>query len=343
MSSFDKTIRCLVNKHNYKHDTSFGNRLYYWSQSFLVSARTKFKYKLLVQREFWPELIFLHLPNTSSKSIHSFLDVEDGGGRCSLIGPNEAEEIIKNGFQSFQHENHWYLEPDTTNKVNSCLNEDSGFLKDLTLSLLFDNAFKLIQFKHKEINDFFEDTFKDHVGIHIRRFHGIYLSEGDIEDVPEHLREDYLKEYRSGTSKSYSYIKDVEYFKVIDKILEYNPNQKFYLSTDLPPKYYQHYLEKYKNIFEASSYKEDLISIICKYYSKDLIEKTEYVISYLLDFFGLAHSKLIIRPYRSTSWSKAAQKIKGTQSIMLFKGEITRKYVENNNFKIIEEIFNADS
>jgi hypothetical protein len=337
-----KTIRCLVHKHNYKHDTSFGNRLYYWSQSFLITARTKFEYNVVVQREFWPELIFLHLPNTLSKSIHSFLDVEDGGGRCSLISPNEAEEIIKHGFQSFQHENHWFLEPHTNANVYSCIVDDPEYSPNLILSRLFDSVFKSIQFKHKEINDFFENTFKDHVGIHIRRLHGIHLSEGDIQDLPEYLREDYLKEYRPG-DKYYPYIKDEEYFKIIDKILEHNPNQKFYLSTDLPPKYYQHYFEKYKNIFEVSSYREELISILDKYYSKDLVEKTDYIISYLLDFFALSHSKLIIRPYKRTSWSKTAQKIKGTQSIILFRGKIARKYVENNNFKIIEEIFNVDS
>lgn len=330
MPNLDKTIRCLVLKTSYKNDTSLGNRLHCWAQAYFISKRTNFEYKILVQKEFWPELIYLNLPHTYVKDKDKFVYDEKSDTLAETITEDHLDKIIlENDLSILKTQNHW------------CISEwyilNETYKGRDVVKLLEEDPFTKINFKQKEINQFFKDKFSNFVGIHIRRNAAIYFKPGDMETLPKHIQELYIKEVIPATkyyTKDYSnqiyrhpFIRDTQYHAIIDKILEIKPNQIFYLSADLPLKYFDYYKEKYfKHIHDRDDYISELIEILKKYYPPEVIEKTKYIVSDLLDIFALSQTKLIIQSYAS-SWGRSASRRGKTDQIILpLHGNMNLKY-----------------
>jgi len=318
-----KSIRCVIEKYYHNEDTAFGNRMYHWLQSFCISYKTNFEYKVLVQSGYWPELVYITLPNTFARKHDIFL--YDNNEIIPNLNREDISNILFDGdLQKIKSQNHW--------SVSDWVVHD-GFYQSSVNEFLPDNVFKLIEFRSNEINSYIKEIFNDFISIHLRRYHGVQLKDGDIEDIPEHLREKYLNKKSKYTDPEYNnFIRDSEYFEIIDKILKNNPNQKFYISSDISPEYYQHYKERYKNIFDKSDYEKEFIRILEKDHPPKLVKKTKIIALNMLDFFALANSKLIIMSDKST-WGKFAQKIKQNKFIHtpLYPGQIENiKYTINN-------------
>ena len=259
--SLEKTIRCKVIRSHPIFDSSFGNRIYRWINAYYLSEATNFEYKIVLQKELWPELIFLSLPHTFTRTSENFDFNFKTNNSYPQINEDQYIDVVLNKNNNFFNEsNHWILSEwficsDNLNGVK--LNEISSV-----------NPFNEIKFQFEEINEYFSNKFKDFVGIHIRRYKGIKTKNGDFEEIPENLREDYKKEYTEChdlTPEAYPFIPDTEYYRLIDNTLINNPEQCFYISTDLPLKFYSYYKEKYKNIFCFHDFKDEFSKLLKKY------------------------------------------------------------------------------
>lgn len=300
--NLEKTIRCKVIRSHPIFDSSFGNRIYRWVNAYYLSEATNFEYKIVLQKELWPELIFLSLPHTFTRSAENFdFDFEN---KCTYPKINEDQyiDIVLNKNKNFLNEinhctmNEWFICSDNLNEVK--LNKISPV-----------NPFNEVKFQFEEINEYFNNKFKDFVGIHIRRYKGIKTKEGDFEEIPEHLRDDYKKEYsecEDSSDEAYPFIPDREYYRLIDNTLISNPDQCFYISTDLPLKYYSYYKEKYKNIFCFHDFKDEFLKLLQKYYPDMILSKLCCIINYLFDFFAYSSTKMMVLSAQS-SWGRVCE------------------------------------
>ena len=107
---------------------------------------------------------------------------------------------------------------------------------------------------------------------------------------------------------SYKIIPDSDYFNLIDNfILSENPNQKIYISSDIPKKYYSYYYDRYpNNIIDKSYYLKKFITL-----HQNKIPKEKFKIKYLLptikifenvfDLMAGCYSKTVVKSI--SNWS----------------------------------------
>ena len=298
----EKTIRCKVIRSHPIFDSSFGNRIYRWINAYYLSEATNFQYKIVLQKELWPELIFLSLPHTFTRLSENFdFDFKTNNTYPKINEDQYIDVVLNKNNDFFNGNNHctlteWFICSNNLNGVK--LNEISPV-----------NPFNEIKFQFEEINEYFNNKFKDFVGIHIRRYKGIKTKKGDFEEIPENLRDDYKKDYSECddlTAEAYPFIPDKEYYRLIDNVLINDPNQCFYISTDLPIKYYSYYKEKYKNIFCFHDFKDEFLKLLQKYYPNMILSKLYYIVNYLFDFFAYSSTKMMVLSAHS-SWGRVCE------------------------------------
>ena len=85
--------------------------------------------------------------------------------------------------------------------------------------------------------------------------------------------------------------------------LELNPNQKFYLSYDVPKKYMKNILDKYKNVLIT---KDDLKKELDL---TNIKNSKEMHLDNVVDLFGLSNTKFLIA-YPVSTWSVFAYEYK---------------------------------
>lgn len=109
-------------------------------------------------------------------------------------------------------------------------------------------------------------------------------------------------------ANAYKIIPDSDYFNLIDNvILKENPNQKIYISSDIPKKYYSYYYDRYpNNIMNKNYYFKKFLSLYKNKISPEKL-KIKYSISIFKTFenvFDLmvgCHSKIVVRS--TSNWS----------------------------------------
>lgn len=298
----EKTIRCKVIRSGPIFDTSFGNRIYRWINAYYLSEASNFEYKIVLQKELWPELLFLSLPHTIALSSEYFDIDEQNNTLYPQIKEDQYVDIVLNkNIDILKSNNHWII-----SEWFICSNNLNGIKLDEISTV---NPFNEIKFKFEEINEYFSNKFKDFIGIHIRRYKGIKTKEGDFEEIPENLRDDYKKEYSECedlTPEAYPFIPDKEYYRLIDIVLMNSPDQCFYISTDLPLKFYSYYKEKYNNIFCFHDFKNEFSNLLQKYYPNILLSKLDHINNYLFDFFAFSSTKIMVLSAHS-SWGRVCE------------------------------------
>lgn len=317
MEVLGKTIRCFVEKTSYMNDTSLGNRLHCWAQAYYISCRTNFQYKIILQKELWPELIFLYLPHTHVYGKEQFFNIKS----LPQLSKQQIENIIfDNDAKELTQHNHWVL------KEWIIAGE---YYNNISLKDVFEiDPFTKIQFKKPEITNFFKKEFKNHTGVHIRRFRGVPATNDNIKTIPEPERTAYANDliklsatysyYNTKNQQGYvhPFIPDEYYYMIMDKISSYNKYEKFYLSTDLKPEHYEYYKKRYRRLYDRYNYQKKFRDILKNHYPEELLDKTSNITLDLFDFFALASSKLILQSYFS-SWGRSAKRIFNTQQIII--------------------------
>jgi len=343
----DKTITVITTKSN-NLDGSVGNSICRWAQAYYLNSKCNFEYKIILNKEKWSELNLVEFPHTELRSIDMTLSyhVVD----CDLM----REVIIDNKIDNFIKHDHLIIEEWII--FDNCVIIDPR--DSIRYKFLWDgpDPISLIKFKSKNIENFFKDEFSDFISIHIRRYHCVMITQKQIATLPEEIREDFSRDYRKHSTvylegwkqtaeqiveivnsglRSHStylhpFIPDKQFYSVIDHVLDYNIDQKFYISTDIPKKYYQYYKEKYRNIYDKYDYLEKFESIVRDNYSENILnfdtkingienyydKKEHFVFGNLLDLFALSNSKLIVQSYLS-SWGRIAKRMNDVEQIIL--------------------------
>jgi hypothetical protein len=318
-----KTIHVRRNKFD-DLNTCLGHNLLKWSQAFYLSSRLNFEYKIVLKESEWPELKFLKLPNTIIRKSLDFKNIKE-------INHDNYYEIFKNvlvdnSTEIIQTSDNWCITDLFFDKI-FYYHDQYNLKKSFNIEQSFENPFDKIKFKKKEINDFFDNEFSNFVGIHIRRFYGVLIKTSDIETLPSEIRETFLKNYldasisylelfKTSVYNKQEFINDIEYYKFIDEVLDFDINQNFFISTDIPILYYRYYKERYRNIYDKYYYTDRFENIIRNHYSEQDVETYRLVLYTLFDLFALSRTKLIARNNKSC-WGKVAKRMKNKQDIVI--------------------------
>ena len=296
------------------NDTGLCNRILHWELGYYLSSELNSKYKIVIKDIHWPEATLLHLPNTVV-DYNKFIDQEHNyndkltdlafktvfdTSRGKVYSSSEINsdniDLIMKHPKILNKNNHWY----SNFGYRALANYKSIQRKDRPL--------RKIKLKHPFIESYIKEKTKTLVGIHIRRGNGVYLSSKDLETVPKDIRMQTLN-YTTldNEESSYDFIDDNTYFNAIDQILSINPDQKFYLSYDVPTELIKYFKNKYGNLIvdkfnfysDIYSYLENIPDI-----DVDFIEKYGNVLSNLIDLFSLSYTKFKILSMETSTWSR---------------------------------------
>jgi hypothetical protein len=292
-------------------DTAFGDRLVFWAMIHQVSLFIK-RNDLIVPEYWWPELLFIDLPNT----------------RLENISYNTLKEFSSIEFDSFLKlmDNNNCID-DTETDFYFNLSIDNISRRGIKYHFMDELFYKIgeIKFKNAIVDNYFKNNFSNVISIHLRRGFSISMTKEFIESSSVYIDRDKLlsfygkiMEYNSNYMqdnmiKKRSVLPDDFYFYLIDKILKKNKNQKIYLSTDVPLELLSHYIEKYPN--NIVTYK-NYINEFLDFYDKKFISENNDLYFYpldkcsiaLVDFFAIANSKVNISTW--SQWSFLSSKYK---------------------------------
>jgi len=297
------------------NDTGLCNRVLHWEIAYEINRKLDFQYSILVEKEYWPELDYVDLPNTIA------LPQSELPQDSIPLSFEKVASILKNDSKAFAEDVN--LHSSFGYKILGSFYGDTNFFHPLSL----------IKVKDLSIEAYIKESVKGLVGVHIRRNSGVTFKEGDLDTLPFEIKEQYLRLRKNNppTRGDYiRYIKDDLYFRVIDNILQVNPAQKFYISCDLPYHLYSYYKSRYGDTVIT---KEDLLVNV---------EKDSVTLSNIIDLFALSFCKFIIKSNKS-SWSDFAQFYNSRLAAYVtepFEKSIKLKYLNSNqaNSSIIKNL-----
>lgn len=295
----DKTLYWLesqgrdIDEIDRSSDTGLCNRIHHWSVAQLLNKYNNYEYTIYIQPSFWPEVIeLINLPNT--KVLLSLTDTDTCLKlleKFDEINDDELNKLLSSDLK--------------LSKNNLYSNFEFGSIAPHSDFLTDEKIVTSISLKDIELNDKITDLVGNMVGIHMRRGRGI-IYKNELNTLPDDIKDSYRK-YREldGIETEpyfiYEFIKDDVYFNVIDSILEINPNQKFYISHDLPDDIFKYYKDRYPNIIYTKEYFYDFIE---NRYQTQLSH-----VKNVIDLFSLSNTKYILGHPMST-WSSFASQYK---------------------------------
>lgn len=272
------------------NDTGLCNRLFFLEFIHYINSKNDSNFDVIVDKNQWLETQYLNIPNTKFTDYEN-IDFSD----YIRIDEKLLNKIIREDFKLDTDKN-YCTDFQYTTLYDELDTHESFYIRKVTLKESFNN-----------LNNSIKKDCKDLVGIHLRRGRGVNYTEDDIKSLPENIRDEFLenKLVDSDARKFYifDFIQDKIYFDIIDTILEKNPNQKFYVSTDMDLKFISHWFEKYEDKILT---KENLL----------LSDKKNIHYHNIVDLFALSNTKMLIK-FPVSSWSTFASLYKEKNSFLI--------------------------
>ncbi len=317
-------------------DTGLCNRILHWEIAEYINEKNNFSYNILLQDLFWPELEVLDLPHTHPVKMEKF--------SFGLYHPIEFSKLKFLTVYDIENMKVSMTEPITKEQIETAFfNEDYRFPREVHSDFgyydlkrllnfrynpnladqypvinLLERPLQKIKIKHTFIQNLLEDMTKKCVGVHIRRHNGVYVTEEDINSLPDENREDYriMIQKTNSVHNAYKFIRDDVYFNIFDKILEINPNQKFYISSDLPKKLLSQFYTKYSNNLVNNTHIIKLTNEFLVDNNHDVYKMRTFgnVIETIVDLFSLSYCSFLIKSNKST-WSEFAEEYRNQPAI----------------------------
>lgn len=286
-------------------DLGLGSRLFCWASAYYCANICN--YTVVIPDDEWAEFDLLYLPNTISMCREDI-----NGLDWSLLKRFDSKtQLLSNQY--------WRIK-------SKCA------IDETTIKKINDPLWK-IKFKSDSLNSFFDLKFDDHIGLHLRRWHGVKVKAEKVSDVLKSLptakiRKEYydfwVKYNMIGTQIDTDppWIVDKIYYRYIDKILKVNSKQKIYLSTDIPKDLYSYYKKRYKTIDDKYCFMDDWLNLVSKEYDIDKITNVanasiKEVVIDLLDLFALSKCKYFLFSADS-EWGESAYRLKPRQKEKYF-------------------------
>jgi len=330
-------------------DTGLCNRLMHWEIAYGINKVNNFKFNILVEQAFWPELQYLNIPHTSIVKTDDLRDKRYNVIAAKFyyghdpITKKLMGKMSKTKDYRLDINKDWYADFGF-----NFIDEFSEFVGDTPE--LISRPFQLITIENKVVDKYIKQNTKNVVGIHIRRWPtGVHRDEDDdknfrngepidwkldhkelldtidinvagknksqtLEERVEELKGwvdengNFICKY-TGDSIGYTAINNSTYMYVMDEMLKINPNQKFYISTDIPKSNLQIFYDKY-DIVDYDSIVNSSPVIRREMRRNKSLEAPSgfhrYVFKNIVDLFSLAHCSFLIKFGQST-WSTFAQ------------------------------------
>ena len=330
-------------------DTGLCNRLMHWEIAYGINKANDFKFNILVEQAFWPELQYLNIPHTSIVKTDDLRDKRYNVIAAKFyyghdpITKKLMGKMSKTKDYRLDINKDWYADFGF-----NFIDEFSEFVDDTPE--LISRPFQLITIENKVVDKYIKQNTKNVVGIHIRRWPtGVHRDEDDdknfrngepidwklnhkelldtidinvagknksqtLEERVEELKGwvdengNFICKY-TGDPIGYTAINNSTYMYVRDEMLKINPNQKFYISTDIPKSNLQIFYDKY-DIVDYDSIVNSSPVIRREMRRNKSLEAPSgfhrYVFKNIVDLFSLAHCSFLIKFGQST-WSTFAQ------------------------------------
>ena len=287
--------------YDFKEDTGFCNRLFHWEFAYQLNEINNFKFKILLEDYWWPELEYLELPHTEWWNGH-----EPTNTNIARLIP---DDLVDNKYNKFIN----YTVPIDSREMEAkqdfILNDSTDYypICGYNFTRHFEEQFntirplQLVSLKNKQLQQEIEDRAGGVVGIHIRR--GIGVKPHDKDGAID-------------------YVEDRVYTDIMDSMLEINPNQKFYISSDVPKSELKHFYDNYDcftwDVLDESKYK-----VQQKY---KILHK--HTFANVVDLMMLSNTSYLVKVL-SSSWSNFAQLYRGTYCCEAYHSGITEEHKGN--------------
>ena len=287
--------------YDFKEDTGFCNRLFHWEFAYQLNEINNFKFKILLEDYWWPELEYLELPHTEWWNGH-----EPTNTNIARLIP---DDLVDNKYNKFIN----YTVPIDSREMEAkqdfILNDSMDYYPTCGYNFTrhFEEQFntirplQLVSLKNKQLQQEIEDRAGGAVGIHIRR--GIGVKPHDKDGAID-------------------YVEDRVYTDIMDSMLEINPNQKFYISSDVPKSELKHFYDNYDcftwDVLDESKYK-----VQQKY---KILHK--HTFANVVDLMMLSNTSYLVKVL-SSSWSNFAQLYRGTYCCEAYHSGVTKEHRGN--------------
>ena len=286
------------------------NRIIFWELAYIFNKINNFKFTILLEKLYWPELNYLSIPNT--KGVDEYKDDFWDGDKIL-----DFELLLKHETYKLDTEINWVL---FQQKFIEYFEHYFNFIKNFNSN----RPLQLIDIKNDILKNTIIKKLDDVIGIHMRKGDvGTPEETIDFEQIrnklkDKNLSDDKRKELEKesltcGQGGSwYETFKDERYLKIMNDIVKVKPNQKFYISTNGD----KEQLKVFYDNFDILDYSTILDNIEDIDKSKNYLdyELNKNCLRNVVDLFSLSYSKFLILHPEST-WSKFAKWYKGVPNI----------------------------
>ena len=335
-------------------DTGLCNRIFHWEIAYEINKNSNYIYKILLEKKHWPELDLISLPYTAThiNFEHEFglrfeekfqklkfltvFDIENEKVyKASKLSKHIVESMFTDNFFYLSGNDHWYSDFGY-NEINKLYGKPVDI-----------RPLSLIRLRHSFVEDFLRRNTFDVVGLHLRRNAGVEYNNDDIDSLPTDIKEEYLKFHRTSKVKNRTlkFAQDEKYFKIMDNMLKINPEQKFYISTDLPVQLIKNFYEKYGDKIITRVQLYDTVRDHLLNSGVDVVKlKRGQAIENVVDLFALSFCKFLIKCDNST-WSEFAQIYRGQPSFSInddWQTQMKPKYIKPNWIQPGDYYFNGE-
>ena len=341
MAEYDRTLRWLEPFGGWNlstTDTGLCNRIFHWEVAYEINKQNDFKYYILLEEKYWPENKLLDIPTTKTitniegdpheveklKFIAVYDTINEKINTATPLNVDRIEKMFKEGNLKLEDKGHYYSNFGYNDLFNLYSQKD---FKNLERPLT------RIKLKHRSVEESIINEMKNVVGIHIRRGNGIPYTIEDLNSLPENKRDKFALIKRNITEQlhsAYSFHRDNLYFELMDNMLEINPNQKFYISTDISDEIMDYFYEKYKGNLVDKSF---ILNVVYDFILNSGFKKSDFVygnvVENLVDLFCLSYTSFLVGVPKST-WSIFAKNYTKKESVWItddWENTIKEKYI----------------
>lgn len=342
MAEYERTLRWLEPFGGWRGfiaDTGLCNRIFHWEVAYEINKQNDFKYYILLEEKYWPENKLLDIPTTKTisniegdpheveklKFIAVYDTINKKINTAKPLYSDNIEKMFREGSLKLEDKGHYFS--------NFGYKELSNLYPQEVLNKI-ERPLSKIKLKHRSIEESIINEMKNVVGIHIRRGNGIPYTSEDLISLPENKRDKFSLIKRAVAEQShmaYSFHRDELYFNIMDNILKINPNQKFYISTDLPDDIMDYFYKKYKNNLVDKTF---LLNVVYDYILNSGFKKSDFVygnvVENLVDLFSLSYTSFLVKVPTST-WSIFAENYTTKESVFItddWEKTVREKYIK---------------
>lgn len=328
-----------------KYDSGFGDRIRFWVLAHYLSTIID-NVEIIVEEKYWPELLLIDFPNTISQNISSLRLSKNqlipiSCEKLRNIILTRDSELLNSSSDNYYYFNfsvhtigdvftglditYEFMLHDAISKIKLNLPEASDYMQrefsdyccihlrrgnGTFPTLKFLSEIK--QFLPGEIfNSYWKTFHKERLGNSINSKQYKYydfLIKRDTDTENKNLSiETTLRDFN--WVNEYKIVTDSDYFNlIINFILKENPNQKIYISCDIPKQYYSYYYDNFPNniVDETSQFKIFLKFYEGKIDSEKLKKKYSIpiakVFENVFDLMVGCYSKIVVKS--TSNWSQ---------------------------------------